>query len=84
MSQVFDVAIVGAGAAGIAAGRRLQRAHASIMMLEARDRIGGRAHTVTEGWPLDLGCGWLHSGDRNAWTKIAETMGYEIDRTPAP
>src|SRR5215475_3684546 len=84
MSQVFDVVIVGAGAAGIAAGRRLMRAGVSIMMLEARGRIGGRAHTVTESRPLDLGCGWLHSGDRNVWTPIAEAMGFEIDRTPAP
>ena len=53
-------------------------------MLEARNRIGGRAHTVGETWPLDLGCGWLHSGDRNVWSTIAEAMGYEIDRTPAP
>lgn len=84
MSQVFDVVIVGAGAAGIAAGRRLARAGVSVMMLEARDRIGGRARTVVETWPLDLGCGWLHSGDRNVWSGIAEAMGWEIDRAPAP
>ncbi len=84
MSQVFDVAIVGAGAAGIAAGRRLSRAGVSLIMLEARDRIGGRAHTIMEAWPLDIGCGWLHSGDRNVWTNIAESMGWAIDRTPAP
>lgn len=84
MSQVFDVVIVGAGAAGIAAGRRLARAGASFVTLEARDRIGGRAHTVTDAWPLDLGCGWLHSGDRNVWTPIAEALGFGIDRTPAP
>ena len=84
MSQVFDVVIVGAGAAGIAAGRRLMRAGASVMMLEARDRIGGRAHTVMATAPIDLGCGWLHSGDRNVWTAIAEGMNWEIDRSPAP
>ncbi len=84
MSQVFDVVILGAGAAGIAAGRRLAGAGASVMMLEARSRIGGRAHTMIETWPLDLGCGWLHSGDRNVWTPIAEAMGFEIDHTPAP
>ena len=53
-------------------------------MLEARDRIGGRAHTVTDAWPFDVGCGWLHSGDRNVWTPIAESLGFGIDRTPAP
>ncbi|MBS0384520.1 MAG: FAD-dependent oxidoreductase [Proteobacteria bacterium] len=84
MSQVFDVAIVGAGAAGIAAGRRLVRAGVSLVMLEARGRIGGRAHPVTHEWPLDLGCGWLHSADRNVWSGIAEAMGFEIDRAPPP
>jgi monoamine oxidase len=84
MSQVFDAVIVGAGAAGIAAGRRLARAGVSFTMLEARNRIGGRAHTVTLTWPLDLGCGWLHSGDRNVWSGIAEASGFEVDRTPAP
>ena len=84
MSQVFDVVIIGAGAAGIAAGRRLARAGVSFAILEARDRIGGRAYTVEKTAPLDLGCGWLHSADRNVWTPIAEATGFEIDRTPAP
>ena len=48
-------------------------------------RLGGRAHSETHGGhALDLGCGWLHSADRNAWTKIAEGSGVAIDRrTPA-
>ncbi|MFZ2031606.1 MAG: NAD(P)/FAD-dependent oxidoreductase [Vitreimonas sp.] len=83
-SSIVDVAIIGAGAAGIAAGRKLAKTRASFVLLEARDRIGGRAHTVMERAPLDLGCGWLHSGDRNVWTTIAEAAGYEVDRTPAP
>ncbi len=62
-----DVAVIGAGAAGIAAGRRLAEAkRASFVVIEARERAGGRAWTVeTEGLPLDLGCEWLHSADRN-------------------
>ena len=80
-----DVAVIGAGAAGIAAGRRLAEAGANFVVLEARSRIGGRAWTETAGgFPLDLGCGWLHSGDRNPWTRIAEATGYSVDRTPAP
>jgi monoamine oxidase len=80
-----DVAVIGAGAAGIAAGRRLAEAGVNFVLLEARSRIGGRAWTKTAGgFPLDLGCGWLHSGDRNPWTQIAEQSGFTIDRTPAP
>ena len=84
-SSVFDVVVIGAGAAGIAAGRRLADAGVNFVILEARSRVGGRAWTATkEGMPLDLGCGWLHSGDRNPWTKIAEAAGLTVDRTPAP
>jgi monoamine oxidase len=81
----IDVAVIGAGAAGIAAGRRLAGAGVNYVLLEARSRVGGRAWTKTAGgFPLDLGCGWLHSGDRNPWTQIAEHSGFTIDRTPAP
>lgn len=60
---MIDVAIVGAGAAGLGAAGRLAEAGRSCLVLEARDRIGGRAHTVetAEGWPIDKGCHWLHS-----------------------
>jgi monoamine oxidase len=80
-----DVAVIGAGAAGIAAGRRLLEAGVSFVVLEARPRVGGRAWTVERaGLPLDLGCGWLHSGDVNPWSQIAESSGFTVDRTPAP
>ena len=85
MSTDADVVIVGAGAAGIAAARRLATSGLSAMVLEATARIGGRAWTCdVAGLHLDLGCGWLHSADRNPWTSIAEAAGFTIDRrTPA-
>ena len=78
----FDVLVIGAGAAGLAAGHRLSEARVSALVLEARGRIGGRAHTMPTrtGHPVDLGCEWLHSADRNPWTGIAEQMGFTIDR----
>ena len=81
-----EVAIIGGGAAGIAAARRLRDAHIDCLILEARPRLGGRAWTNHDDptSPIDLGCGWLHSADRNPWTKIAEAAGYSIDRTPPP
>ena len=80
-----DIAVIGAGAAGVAAGRRLLAAKASFVVLEARSRAGGRAWTETiGGFPLDLGCGWLHAAERNAWAKIAESEGLSVDRTPPP
>ena len=53
-----------------------------VPILEARERIGGRAQTrIANGFPLDLGCGWLHSADRNPWTRIAAELGFTIDKT---
>jgi monoamine oxidase len=79
------VAIVGGGAAGVAAARRLREAGVAALIIEARARLGGRALTVVAGGlPLDVGCGWLHSGDRNPWAPIAEAQGRTIDKTPPP
>ncbi len=81
-----EVVIIGGGAAGIAAGRRLGKAAINCLVVEARPRLGGRAWTITDrtGFALDLGCGWLHSAERNPWAKIAEAQGRTIDKTPPP
>jgi monoamine oxidase len=82
----FEVVIVGGGAAGIAAARQLADANVEAILIEARQRLGGRAWTVTDGspYPIDLGCGWLHSAERNKWREIAEAQGCSIDKTPPP
>lgn len=85
-----DVAVIGAGAAGIAAARRLTRPGLSLLVLEARDRVGGRAHTVPTRDPqgamhgLDLGCGWLHSAEDNVLAARVEAEGLTLDKTPPP
>src|SRR5271170_1050312 len=80
-SSECDAVVVGAGAAGVGAGRRLVDAGLDVVVLEARDRLGGRAHTIEtpEGYPADVGCEWLHSAERNSWTGIAQQMGFAID-----
>jgi len=85
VASKYDVVIVGGGAAGIAAARTLAGSGLNAVLLEAGPRLGGRAHNETHGGhALDFGCGWLHSGERNAWTAIAEEAGVAIDRrTPA-
>ncbi len=81
MTHLCDIAIIGAGAAGIGAARRLAGRGLSVVVLEALPRLGGRAWTATtRGLPLDLGCGWLHSADRNPWVPIAEAAGFIVDR----
>lgn len=86
MSAQYDCIVVGGGAAGIAAARYLRELGRAVLLLEARDRLGGRGWTVTPDSlpPLDMGCGWLHSADRNIWARIAERDGIEIDRTTPP
>lgn len=82
-----EVVVVGGGAAGIAAARRLHEAGVPCLLVEARPRLGGRAWTIVEsagGTAIDLGCGWLHSADRNPWLEIAQAQGRQIDHTPPP
>jgi monoamine oxidase len=85
-SSDTEVVIVGGGAAGIAAARRLHDAQIDCLLVEARPRLGGRAWTVSLGPTIavDLGCGWLHSADRNPWREIAAAQGRTIDKTPPP
>ena len=81
-----DVAIIGAGAAGLGAANALKNSGLSVIVLEARDRVGGRAHTIMPAADVtfDLGCGWLHSANQNSFVKIAEQLNFEIDRTLPP
>lgn len=81
-----EVVVVGGGAAGIAAARRLREASISCLIVEARPRLGGRAWTVVDpsGFALDLGCGWLHSAERNPWRTIAQEQGASINKSPPP
>lgn len=77
MSQT-DVLVVGAGAAGLAAGERLNAERADFVVLEAADRIGGRAWSDSSvfGVPFDRGCHWLHSASVNPFRPIADALGY--------
>lgn len=81
-----DVAIIGAGAAGLGAADALKDSGLSVIALEARDRVGGRAHTIQAAPDVlfDVGCGWLHSADENTFVAIAERLGFEINRDLPP
>ena len=85
MTDTVDVLIIGGGgAAGVGAGLRLASAGVDHLIVEARPRLGGRGWTIEDDFPIDMGCGWLHSADENPWTDIAAAQGRTIDRTPPP
>jgi monoamine oxidase len=79
-----DIVVIGAGAAGIAAARRIQAANRSVIVVEAAGRIGGRCLTdsATYGVPFDRGARWLHSPDTNPMVRFARSAGLEV--SPAP
>jgi monoamine oxidase len=82
MSNTVDVVVIGAGAAGLAAGRALGASGFTSVVLEADARIGGRAHTeiMPDGAPFDLGCHWMHSASLNPFVKTADALGVRYER----
>jgi polyamine oxidase len=70
------VIIVGAGWAGLTAANALRNAGVDHVVLDGRDRIGGRSHTVDlDGVPVDLGCSWIHGPIGNPMAKFADQTG---------
>jgi monoamine oxidase len=86
LPSTVDVAIIGAGATGLGAAHALENSGLSTIVLEARDRVGGRAHTIMASPDVifDVGCGWLHSADQNSFVKIAEQLNFEIEKSLPP
>ena len=85
-SADVDVVVVGAGAAGLAAARTLIEAGRRVAVLEARDRIGGRAHTDASLGPdaaFDAGAHYIHWAERNPWRGIAARIGVPVADDPS-
>jgi monoamine oxidase len=76
LTQSPDILVIGAGAAGIAAARAVLAAGRSVLVLEARPRIGGRVATDHRlGAPFDLGAAWLHNAEDNPLVALAGEVG---------
>ncbi len=77
-----EVVIIGAGIAGLAAAKTLQKCNISFRIIEASHRIGGRAYSEKlskNNW-FDLGCSYLHNGDVNPFVSIADKVNFPIEK----
>src|SRR3984893_16550523 len=79
-----DIIVIGAGAAGIAAARRIQAANRKVIMVEATGQVGGRCLTDTTSFevPFDRGARWMHNPDTNPMIRIARAAGLEVYSAP--
>lgn len=80
-----EVLVIGAGAAGIAAARRLSALGRRVLVLEAGGRLGGRAFTteIAPGLPINHGAEWLHAADDNPLTPLARDLGIPLHEETA-
>jgi monoamine oxidase len=73
-----QIIVIGAGIAGITAAKKLQAQGYRVIILEGRDRIGGRMWTDNSlGFPLDLGAAWIHTTDGNPITPLVKQFGIQ-------
>jgi len=78
-----DVVVIGAGFAGLIAARELGRAGLGVLVLEARDRVGGRTWTDRRlGHDLELGGTWVHWVQPHTWAEMTR-YGRQITTSPA-
>src|SRR5882757_767446 len=79
-----DIVVIGAGAAGIAAARRVMAANRKVIVVEAAGQIGGRCLTDTTTFdvPFDRGARWMHNPDTNPMIRLARNAGLDISAAP--
>jgi monoamine oxidase len=79
-----DIVVIGAGAAGIAAARRIMATGRKVVVVEAASQIGGRCITdsTTFDTPFDRGARWMYNPDTNPMIRLARSLG--LDVLPAP
>ena len=82
MARSVDVVVIGGGFAGITAARDLQKRGFKVLVLEARDRLGGRTWSEDRnGFHVELGGTWVHWTQPFVWAE-KERYGLEVQETP--
>jgi monoamine oxidase len=84
----YDVIIIGGGFCGVTAARECRHAGLSVLLVEARNRLGGRTFTANfNGRPVDMGGTWVHWSQPHVWSeirrsglKLRETLGATADK----
>ena len=84
LPREVDIVVIGAGAAGIAAARRIQAANRKVIVVEAAAQIGGRCLTDTTTFdvPFDRGARWMHNPDTNPMIRLARGAGLDVTSAP--
>jgi len=80
-----DIVVIGAGAAGVAAARRIMAANRRVIVVEAANQVGGRCITDSSSFdvPFDRGARWMHNPDANPLLRLARSSGLEIATAPS-
>lgn len=82
LRDAYDVIVIGAGFAGLAASRDLAKSGLSVLLLEARNRIGGRTFTSAyQGKKIELGGTWIHWSQPHVWNEVTR-YGLAIEESP--
>src|SRR5919198_1389727 len=82
MAAIYDVVVIGGGFAGVTAARDLRWRGYRVLILEARDRLGGRTWTSGfAGQPVEMGGAWVHWCQPHVWAEITR-YGLQITESP--
>ena len=75
-----DIVIIGAGSSGLSAAKKLQELGTSYLVIEASDRIGGRAYTESNilGQPVDHGCSWISGSNDNIFSNLGKNNNFTL------
>jgi NADPH-dependent 2,4-dienoyl-CoA reductase/sulfur reductase-like enzyme len=74
----YDVVVIGAGYCGLTAARNAALEGLKVLLVEGRDRIGGRSWSSNiDGYPFEMGGTWVHWGQANTWREI---LRYQMEK----